>query len=301
MRRFLIYVTLVLGAAIAMMAANDIFNMELIKASPSSNPGKMCRLFANPEPGEIAILGSSRAQAGFVPGEISPNAFNYGLNGSSFRETVFHLKAILSRPGVALVIVNLDPWGLNNGGFTGDYSLAYSSEIVRSEPKISIPFVDRVPLLRFQGGTRQNFSQYLNDRMAVTKTMERGAILERISRSEAEWDYIISKCGRTAFSNDKETRAMLADALYHRNGHQIVFVVSPISLPWLERFDGLQELESLKDWLSSFEGVKVLDFSSSGEYPLPDFMDLTHLNESGARKFSRSLASALKWLGYCEK
>ncbi|MBQ4439958.1 MAG: SGNH/GDSL hydrolase family protein [Kiritimatiellae bacterium] len=293
MRRFLVYSISILAAAIAMMAANDLLNIALIEASPSSNPGKMRRLFANPEPDEIAILGSSRAQAGFVPGEISPHAFNYGLNGSSFRETVFHLKEVLARPGAAPVIVNLDHWGLNNGGFTGDYSLAWFSESVRSEPKISVPLADRIPLLRFQGGTRQNFSQYLNDRMAVTKTMERGAILERISRSEAEWDYIISKCDRTAFFSDDETKALLTDALCHRGNHPIVFVVSPISSPWLERFDGAEGLEALKAWLSAFEGVRVLDFSSSGEYPLSDFMDLTHLNETGARKFSRALAAGI--------
>ena len=127
----------------------------------------MYRLFTCSENGEIPILGSSRAEAGFAPMEIANNAFNYGLSGSSARETAFHLKAVLSRPGHGLVIVNLDPWGLGNGSFLGDYRFVADNTLVKSEPKICIPLADRLPGIRFQGKTRGNLAQCMNNRLAV--------------------------------------------------------------------------------------------------------------------------------------
>ena len=254
----------------------------------------MYRLFTCSENGEIPILGSSRAEAGFAPMEIANNAFNYGLSGSSARETAFHLKAVLSRPGHGLVIVNLDPWGLGNGSFLGDYRFVADNTLVKSEPKICIPLADRLPGIRFQGKTRGNLAQCMNNRLAVTKTMERGAILQRLSRNKMEWDYIISKCGPRGCACDKETKAMLEDVLSHNANHEVVFVVSPIAKPWWERFTGHKELSNLEEWLRRFPHVHVLGFTETSQgYELSEFMDLTHLNEIGARRFSRSLKERL--------
>lgn len=295
MKRFVFFALSIFAAVVALMMANDMLNRYLIFSSSSSNPYKMYRLFANPEKDEIPILGSSRAEAGFAPLEISGRAFNYGLSGSSFRETVFHLKAVLAREGERVVIVNLDPWGLKNGNFVGKYAFAANYRLVQEETKISIPLIDRIPGLRCQGTTRANFAQYMNNRLAVTKTMERGAILERLSRTEQEWEYIISKCLESSFSCNQETRSILEEILTSDNKDKVVFVIAPISAPWLERFLGLEELEAFKTWLEGFANVYVIDFLQD-EYPLSDFMDLTHLNENGARRFSRELKARLEAL-----
>ena len=243
MKRFLLFVPAVFAALVVMMLANDALNRHLIFSSSGSNPCKMYRLFANPEKREIPILGSSRAEAGFAPAEIADNAFNYGLSGSPARETAFHLKAVLSRPGRGLVIVNLDPWGLGNGRFLGDYRFAADNALVKAEPKIHIPLANRLPGIRFQGKTRTNLAECMSNRLAVTKTMERGAVLQRLSRNEAEWGYIISKCEPRGCNCDAETKAMLDDALSRNADHEVVFVVSPIAKPWQERFTG-QEASS---------------------------------------------------------
>ena len=68
-----------------------------------------------------------------------------------------------------------------------------------------------------------------------------------------------------------------------------------------ERFSGHKELKKLKDWLQEFPHVNVLDFFDSSEgYGLNEFMDLTHLNESGARRFSKRLRNELQSLGFAD-
>lgn len=298
MKKFLIFASVLLVAAVALMLVCDRLNRYLIFSSSNANAYKMYRLFEGWAEGEIPILGSSRAEAGFAPKEISDRAFNYGLSGSAARETAFHLKAVLSRPGGGLVIVNLDPWGVRNGGFKGDYRFVAGNALVKAEPKVRVPMVDRIPGLRFQGKTRANLAEWVNNRLAVTKTMERGAVLQRISRNEAEWEYIISKRGEYVCSCDEETKAMLADVLSRNERYEVVFVVSPTAAPWQEKFTGERRLAEIEAWLRGFPHVHVIGYAETRDgYGLQDFMDLTHLNESGARRFSRELKERLSSRG----
>lgn len=298
MKKFLLFVLVVLLGTVVMMLANDALNRYLVFATPNANPYKMYRLFHNDDGGEIPIIGSSRAEAGFAPKEISDYAFNYGLSGSTARETVFHLKTILARPGKGVVLVNLDPWGLGNGKFLGDYRFVAELPQVKAEPKINVAISDRIPGIRFQGKTRSNLAEYVNNRLAVTKTMECGAILQKISRSEDEWAYIISKYTGMDFSCDTETRDMLSRVLAENDRHEIVFVVSPIAEPWQERFKGAEKLAAFEEWLRGFPHVHVIGYSETSKgYGMEEFMDLTHLNESGARRFSRALRERLASLG----
>ena len=298
MKKFLAFVGLVVLAASTMIVANEVLNRYLIFSSSNSNPYKMYRLFTNPEKGEIPILGSSRAEASFAPLELSEHAFNYGLSGSTARETAFHLKAVLSRNEGGLVIVNLDPWGLGNGGFLGKYRFVADNSLVKSEPKISLPFIEKVVGVRFHGETRSNLAECMNNRLAVTKTMERGAILQRLSRNEEEWAYIISKCKSSSCACNDETREMLGDILAKNTRYEIVFVVSPTAKPWWDKFTGHAELSELEQWLRSFPHVHVIDHAgTSNGYALSEFMDLTHLNEKGARRFTKELKTLLIDLG----
>lgn len=287
-----------LGVTYALMLANEAVNRHLIFTSSNVNAYKMYRLIAERPANEVAIIGSSRAEAGFAPKEISPEAFNYGLSGSSMRETLFHLKCLLERDSDTPIIVNLDPWGLGNGKFLGDYRLVANSPEVRLEPeKIKLPIADRIPGLRFHGKFRSNVAECMNNRLAVTKTMEQGAILQRLSRNDDEWAYIISKCKPAKFGCDAETKAMLDGILKSNPSSKIAFVVSPVAPPWLDRFEGKEELREFERYLANYPNVQVLDFTDAAYgFDLPEFMDLTHLNEQGARRFSRLLKERLSVL-----
>jgi len=298
MKRFLLYVTGLCVATIILLLANEFLNRYLIFSSSNANPYKMYRLFIEQPKNEIAILGSSRAEAGFAPKELSDAAFNYGLSGSAMRETAFHLQAIVERDENSLVIVNLDPWGLGNGKFQGRYRFATASPLVKAEPKVGLTFLDRIPGVRFHGELRGNIAQCMNNRIAATKTMENGAILQRLSRNQAEWEYIISKSKPMGFARNQEAEDALKSVFEKNTRHEIVFVVSPVAEPWWERFTGKEELIELEHWLSKFQRVHVIDHMMLGaHYDLSEFMDLTHLNEHGARRFTRELKDKLTSMG----
>ena len=289
MKKFLAYFALVATALAALLAANEALNRYFVFSASNANAYKMYRLFIAPEDGEIPILGSSRAEAGFAPLEISPKAFDYGISGSPFSETLLHLRAVLERKKPTLVIVNLDPWGMTKGTFQGLYRYAAPSALVKAEAAIKLELIEKIPGLRCQGETRTNFAEWLNNRLAVTKTMERGAILQKISRTPAEWEYLIGQINAKWCGCDEEIKQHLADLLAANTSYDVVFVVSPISKPWRDSFDGAEHLHALETWLESFPRVHVFDYSNLFD-GLDMFMDSTHLNETGARIFSRDLA-----------
>lgn len=294
MKKFILYFLAILLVTVSIALLNDKLNMMLIFSSSNSTPYKMYRLFKDYPQGEIPIIGSSRAEAGYVPKELSDLAFNYGLSGSTFRETVFHLKQIVTRDDCKLVIVNLDPWGFGTGDFKGNYIFVADAPLVQNEPKIKISLEDKIPGIRLQGKTRSNIAQCLNKKIAVTKSMEDGAILQKISRNAAEWEYIISKLDKISFANNAEIKSTLENILQNNHKMEIVFAVSPIAKPWWNFFTGKEQLLELQQWLAKFDHVHVFDnLTANSSYELTEFMDLTHLNEKGARRFSKELK---KWL-----
>ena len=96
---------------------------------------------------------------------------------------------------------------------------------------------------------------------------------------------------------DPELENEMGRLLSNNARHEVVFVVSPVAQPWLKRFKEMDQLKEIKDWLSSFPHVRVLDFTdSSYGFGLSEFMDLTHLNEKGARRFTALLREKLTQL-----
>lgn len=297
MKRFVCVAASVAAGVYALLLVNEWVNLRLIFSSTNTTAYKMYRLFNEECRGEVPILGSSRAEAGFAPSELSSSAFNYGLSGSGQWETLLHLKAVCSRKDARLVIINLDPWGIGGKGrFQGDYSFAYGSSVLKGyEDQIKVAFADRCPGIRLYGKLRNNLSSCLNSLTAATKKIDKGAILQRLSRNPSEWEYIIAKCPAQKFNLNRQTWDEYKCVLAANPNVKVVFVVSPVSPPWWDRFTGKEELMVFLAEISKISNVTVLDMCSSNitEYDLSWFMDLTHLSEKGARRFSQELKNAL--------
>lgn len=301
MKRFILITSFLFAVLCGLLLVNDYINLKLVFSSTNTSLYKMYRLFKAPLPNEIPIIGSSRAEAGFVPSELSPRAFNYGLSGSGQWETLFHLKAICARNDASLVIVNFDPWGIQGkGGFMGRYALAYGAPLMLGyEDQTKVALLDRMPGTRFYGRLRSNLGECLNSVLAVTKKIDNGAILQRLSRNEEEWKYIVGKCESRNFSVDEETWREYQMVLRRHPDVNVVFVVSPVAPPWWDRFGGAEKMREFLKEASRIENVKVIDMCTTNivRYDLSYFMDLTHLNEAGARKFTRELKQRLVEMG----
>ena len=126
MKRFLLYIGGLLSIVLVAVWLGEVLNRWLVFSSSNSSGYRMKRLFEfDSSKGEMPILGSSRAEGNFAPKNISPIAFNYGLRGSHFHETLFQLKVVLSRPQGGVVLVNLDPWGMDDGSYMHDYRFVF--------------------------------------------------------------------------------------------------------------------------------------------------------------------------------
>lgn len=300
MRRLFFSALTLLGVVLLAMWGNEALNSHLILSSTGSTAYKMHRLFVEPVVDEIPILGSSRANANFVPALISSKAFNYGVDGSQQYETLFHLKRILRNQSANPVIVNLDPWGFGSyekPSFLADYRLALSDPEVRAVlPAARTSLVERIPGIRFHGTLRGNLTTWLNERRTVTKKIVDGAVLQLLSRTPEEWQVINAKLTPSGFHFDARWQAEL-DALYASTERPIVWVVGPCSPRWRELFRGQQALQTFLKEQRKRPNVYVIDlYASIADWTEAEFMDPTHLNIHGAERFTRLLKAELEKL-----
>ena len=283
MKKFLIYFVGIVLSVIVLALLSDWANMYLVHHSSGNSISKMERLWQSVNDEEIPIIGSSRALGNFYPSELSPECFNYGVNGMALKEILFNLKALEGRNSKWPIILNFDPWSnlsKGDGNWVGDYRLAPLSG--RST------ILDIIPGIRFYGMFRKNLTDYLNSKKAVTKVVDKGAVLLKTSRSEKEWEVINSKLTSWHFeyANWVEKFEQSMRALAPR---KLIVVVCPCSSRKTELFTGKNNLEAFLTRISKLSNVRVINYYGSDKFSDADFTDPTHFNIEGARKFSRML------------
>ena len=308
MKKFLLFVSGLIAVFLALTFAYDGLNLWLVRSSSGNDAYKMERFFGELDESEIPILGSSRALSNFVPEALDANCFNYGINGSCIGETLFQLRDLVRRKTSGLVLVNVDPWGFGafddpDVVFRGNYLLAAKSGDVRRRlPSGVVAGLDWLPGIRFQGHLRANLASALNVRLAVTKVIDRGAVLERRSLTADEWAYLDRSLRPMAFKLPSGAcRAALGEIVRlvrAREGRlRVVFVIGPCSPSWRKAFTGGAALRS---WVESFNremagtSVQALDLFTDMDFETRFFADAAHLNYDGAVRFSRELKRRLR-------
>ena len=288
MKRFLVYLSVLLVAIVGLALSVDWLNVALIRSALGNPIAKMERLYSNPEPDEIAILGSSRALANLAPSEISPRCFNYGIDAMRMQEVMELLKVVKSRPTDAPVIVNIDPWGGFTGTrFQGDYRLAPKSG------RLSLG--DRLPGLRFFGALRKNLVSAMEERRTVTKKIDRGARLVLTSRTPEEWKVINAKGGVMQFASNPEKEDEFVSLLASFAPRRIILVVGPCASYWTSCFSTREQLDSFLSRCANLANVSVANYFGSSDFTDADFTDPTHLNVHGARKLSKLVKKECQW------
>ena len=281
MSRFLRFIALVFACTVVLAFINDFACRWFISQSAGNPIYKMERLWQSGDKNEIAIVGSSRAQANYVPSLISTNCFNYGCDGQGYAETLFHLTALKARGGDAPIIFNYDPWWITiseKADYVGDYRLAPGSGRVKG--------VDAIPGIRLYGYLRKSTTDWLNSRAAVTKVIDNGAVLLKTSRSSSEWEVINGKQKPYSFRRDEDSCAKYNKVLSEFAPRKIYVVVAPCSKRFMELFEGREEFESYMRELDAMPNVSVVDMFGDARFTESDFVDTTHLNKEGAHKFT---------------
>ena len=287
MKKFLIYFAGVALATVVLALLCDIANMYLVHHSSGNPISKMERLWQKSNNDEIPILGSSRALGNFVPSELSSKCFNYGVNGMGLNEVLFNLKALEGIDSVTPIIMNFDPWSKiidSDGSWVGDYRLAPKSG--RSD------IVDAIPGIRFYGMFRKNFTDYLNSKKAVTKIIDKGAVLLKTSRSKKEWEIINSKLTSWHFEYENWVEKF-EQSIYALAPRKVIVVVCPCSSRKTELFTGKNNLKAFLMRITKLSNIRVINYYGSDKFEDGDFTDPTHFNVEGARKFSQMLKTEL--------
>ena len=287
MKKFLTYFAGIALAIVVLALLSDWANMYLVHHSTGNSIFKMERLWQSTNDEGIPIMGSSRALGNFYPSELSSKCFNYGVNGMALKEILFNLKALEGRNSKESIILNFDPWSnLSKGdeNWVGDYRLAPLSGCST--------VLDTIPGVRFYGMFRKNLTDYLNNKKAVTKVVDKGAVLLKTSRSEKEWEVINSKLmpWHFEYANWIEKFEQSMRALAPR---KVIVVVCPCSSRKTELFTSKDNLEAFLTRISKLLNVRVINYYGSDKFSDADFTDPTHFNIEGARKFSRMLKEEL--------
>ena len=289
MKKFLIYFAGVALATVVLALLCDIANMYLVHHSSGNPISKMERLWQSTNDEEIPIIGASRALGNFYPSELSSQCFNYGVNGMHLNEVLFNLRAFKGRNYKGPIILNFDPWSVlsnNNKNWVGDYRLAPKSG--RSD------IVDAIPGIRFYGMFRKNFTDYLNSKKAVTKIIDKGAVLLKQSRSKKEWEIINSKLTSWHFEYANWVEKF-EQSIYALVPRKVIVVVCPCSSRKTELFTGKNNLEAFLMRITKLSNIRVINYYGSDKFSDGDFTDPTHFNVEGARKFSQMLKKELRF------
>ena len=306
MKKLLLFASGLVAIFLVLTFAYDGLNLALVRSSSGNGAYKMERFFGDLADDEIPILGSSRAEENISPSALGGNSFNYGISGSSIRETLFMLRDLVARKTTGMILVNVDPWGFANfdsSSFCGDYLLAAKSRDVRRRlPRGVVNGLDWLLGVRFQGRLRSNLAAAVNTRLSVTKEVDRGAFLLKTSRTDAEWNYIDKTLKPVDFGLPSEACQAVLDEIARivktREGRlRVVFVIGPCSPSWCKLFTGG---DVLRKWVKEFNvrmadsHLMVLDLFSDSDFERHDFTDPTHLNRDGAIRFSRELKRRLR-------
>ena len=306
MKKFLLIMFGIVVWVVAWVAVYDAANVWLVRHAPGNSAYKLERLLSSRNLGggrETPVLGSSRAEACYVPSVLGTNVFNYGISGSCVRETLFLLRMALERKNEGTIIVNLDPWGFayygteKRSGFAGQYGLAAVQSAVRRQlPPGLVSLSSWLPGIRFQGRLRANLTAWINTRKSVMKKIDQGATLIKRSRTEGEWKVIDAEIKPETFGQpNAEARVeldLIDKILKRRPAVRIFWVVAPASPSWNRLYTGEHEL---KRFLDSLHGQnRVINLWAGSDFGTSDFADPTHLNLQGAVKFSRLLKERME-------
>ncbi len=288
---------LVIGLLIC-LGLDWVVRVRLIGETPSHGAAKLYRI-QEPHPGEIAIIGSSRALCSYIPDSIGPNYYNYGVNGAGFAVMDIFLKRVLEHADTTPIILNLD------------YEMFYYQlgDINTYLPHTDMPEVRpllkragnysmhmELPGIRYYGCVDAFMKDRLNERLQLTKITNKGAVIDKSPYNAAQFARLVQQ--REDWALSLKPFHSLIDQLFARiRSHRertFVLVVAPYHNSYLKSLDieSITLSQQLLDHLRREPNAVVLDWgwqSWSDEF----FTNTTHVNLKGANAFSAKLREAM--------
>lgn len=292
-QRFLLRMVLpvVIPVAIFLWVFDGWFARHIVFQNQTTGAAKIHRIYAETHPEEIPIFGSSRAAGSYVPSEIHPHCWNYGIEKTQYGMLRIFLMQELAKPKTTPIIVNLD-YAMFDEWFCDIAHLIPNA----GHPEIKdfmgehFTWSYYLPTIRYYG----HFDSYFKNNLAQSSgknLVDHGGFFLRDPYLPKEFARQVKIREKTLqrFFFEKDQILEFDSLLKSHPERDFHIVVAPYHSSYFTYFPeygyGLRYL----DHLDSIPNVKVHNFDRSPDYPDSLFKNTTHLNLKGAQKFSREL------------
>lgn len=292
-------VLLITGAISAVFTF--LFECKIILANESCGAYKINRIISNSDENEIPIIGSSRAEASFIPELLGENYFNYGLEGTQENVMLFFIKEECKKKKKSpLIILNIDLDGINTkSGDLSNYLYNSDNEGVKKiigekwETHFSFPFI------KYIGQFENYLRYYLNNKIQLTKYSGKGAFIDKVVLPQKMMDELIEyrRKNQDVFLNEPELTKDFFEAIRANKDRKFVFVIPPYHSCYFANYKNPEDAKAFVSELRALQNARVFDFSSV-IYPDSLFINTTHLNYNGAVRFTKEFKDSLKTLNY---
>lgn len=273
------------------------FERKVILGAEICGAYKVNRMLTETHADEIPILGSSRAEGTFVPEFLGPHFFNYGMSGTQDDVLLMMMAAECKKVGKRspLILLNFDLDGINS--YTGDianYLYNSGDTAVRMLMHDHFRHYHYVPVVKYYGYFELYTKYFLNSRLQLTKHISRGASLEKNAVPPAKFLELVREREKTVqtFRNVPVLTAAWMKVIQDHPQRFFVFVISPNHASFYVRYQNPQDAQAFLNQVDALPNAEVLDFSRV-DYPDSLFVNTTHINYAGARRFNRALRDSL--------
>jgi hypothetical protein len=278
-----------------------IFEKKVILNSEICGAYKVNRIINQTHPDEIPIFGSSRAEGCYIPDMLGPDYFNYGLDGTGSNVMFFFLKEeCKKKKNNPVIILNFDLSGFDNS--LGDisnyiYNAHYKpvKELLKKEYRVSYA----IPFVKYYGQYETYLKYYLNNRLNLTKYTNKGASIEKNKMTEKRFSELVNqrKNARAFFAIDTALQNGYISLINANPQRIFVFVIAPFHSSYFEGYQNLPVAKAAIMNLRQFKNVRVFDFSQE-DYADSLYINTTHLNYAGAKRFNKELKDSLNTVKY---
>jgi hypothetical protein len=226
------------------------------------------------------------------------DAYNYGLDGSSYEVVDALLEIELAKHKTTPIIIDLKPQSEHGIGDPSTFIPFVFDARIRALLRRSDSSVWRyfIPGIRYFGYYDYYVKEWINDRAQLMRRVERGFSYEKYwSFDRARLDDAIRRRvqGPNGYFPDEEQNARLIEHIHQHPERLFFLVYSPAHAASFTNFQNAAAFTEFKDRLSTLPNAVVLDFGREN-YPDEWYKDTSHLLYAGAVDFSRKLGLAIQ-------
>jgi hypothetical protein len=312
MKRFLIQFAIWLGIAFVVAILIDLMISSGLRKTDIRKYAVWNDIYKGGLHSDLIVIGSSRAWCGYntyiLDSLLNCDSYNLGIDGHGIEYQILRYDTYCrynNPPQV--VLVNID--FLSTLGVSADsqyereqfFPYIHDKELISSVSSTKrITWLDEyMPLVRYFG-YREDFEEGVMAFLGKTQFLD-GGMYKGYRGNEYEWEEgVLPIDTLISASIDKEAAGLL-DSFAQRlcnEGVKIVFVKSPVYQPLMEKFENIQESDSVFASISNRYGIPVLSYYYSNIcFDKSYFYNPSHLNKKGSEYFTLSLCYDLDSLG----